>query len=64
MLRVLIPIARSGSEELNSRRVMFSLSLRTPSKTAELSNVREDVPGVEKVPSRLLSESNTERKAV
>ena len=57
-------MARLVTEVLNSSREMFAVSLRTPRNSAELSKAREEVPGAEKVPSRLLLLSNAEIEAM
>ena len=64
MLRELIPIARSDTEVLNTRRLMFGLSLTTPKNKAELSSAREEVPGAEKVPKLAPASSIAEMKPV
>ena len=58
ILSVLIPKARSLAEVLNTNFEISAVSLLIPKNCAELSSACEEVPGIEKLPNKVLLLSN------
>ena len=58
ILSLLIPKARSLAEVLNTNFEISAVSLLMPKNCAEFSSACEEVPGIEKLPNKVLLLSN------